>query len=100
MRPQILDKVIRFHMNVDPEGLELTADPELIEQVLINLLLNAIQAVQDQPEFCGGVQLNAPTEGPTEPRIGRSITLHSSLRVLLDRPSAHLHAMLCHIPGP
>ena len=26
-------------------SLEITADPELIEQVLINLLLNAIQAL-------------------------------------------------------
>ncbi len=48
MRAQIADKAIRFCSNVDPESLELTADPELIEQVLINLLLNAIQAVEDQ----------------------------------------------------
>ena len=48
MRVQIADKAIHFRMNVEPESLELTADPELIEQALINLLLNAIQAVQDQ----------------------------------------------------
>ena len=36
---------IHFNYNVDPESLELTADPELIEQVMINLLLNAIDAV-------------------------------------------------------
>ncbi|MEW6364027.1 MAG: ATP-binding protein [Acidobacteriota bacterium] len=36
---------IAFVSDVDPKSLELTADPELIEQVLINLLLNAVDAV-------------------------------------------------------
>ncbi|RKY66365.1 MAG: ATP-binding protein, partial [Candidatus Latescibacterota bacterium] len=44
MQAQMADRAIRFRTSVDPESLELTADPELIEQVLINLLLNAIQA--------------------------------------------------------
>jgi nitrogen fixation/metabolism regulation signal transduction histidine kinase len=35
-------------VQVEPQSLELTADPELIEQVLINLLLNALQAVNGQ----------------------------------------------------
>lgn len=39
---------VRFRSRVDPESLELTADPELVEQVLINLLLNALHGVQDQ----------------------------------------------------
>jgi len=40
-------------MSVDPETLELTADPDLMEQVLINLLLNAIHAVtgRDNPRI-------------------------------------------------
>ena len=47
MRPQIIEKGIHnCHINVDPVTLELTADPELIEQVLINLIMNAIQAVE------------------------------------------------------
>ncbi len=32
---------------VIPPGLELTADPELIEQVLLNLVINAVQALKD-----------------------------------------------------
>jgi len=32
---------------LDPETLDLTCDPALIEQVLINLLLNSIWAVKD-----------------------------------------------------
>jgi signal transduction histidine kinase len=48
MQANIKAKSIRFRKNVDPKTLELTADPELIEQVLINLLLNALQAVEGQ----------------------------------------------------
>jgi|WetSurSiteA1Bulk_404760.scaffolds.fasta_scaffold08767_2 two-component system, NtrC family, nitrogen regulation sensor histidine kinase NtrY len=36
---------ISFRWSVEPSTLELTADPDLMEQVLINLLLNAIHAV-------------------------------------------------------
>ena len=43
---QISGKKIDFHVTIEPETLELTADPELIEQVLLNLLMNAIFAVK------------------------------------------------------
>lgn len=46
MQVNIEKNSIRFKLNVDPETLELTADPELVEQVLINLMLNAFQAVE------------------------------------------------------
>lgn len=36
---------VSFSSRVEPVSLELTADPELIEQVLINLLRNAVEAV-------------------------------------------------------
>jgi len=49
--------VVQFRSSVDPESLELTADPELIEQVLINLLLNALHAVHDQPN--GEIRMEA-----------------------------------------
>ena len=38
---------ITMRTSVEPDDLELLADPELIEQVLINLVLNAIQAVEE-----------------------------------------------------
>lgn len=44
MQANIKEKGIRLKTAVDPKTLELTADPELIEQVLINLLLNALQS--------------------------------------------------------
>lgn len=36
--------------HVEPDGLEVTADPSLIEQVLINLVNNAVWALKDTPE--------------------------------------------------
>ncbi|NNF59591.1 MAG: ATP-binding protein [Rhodothermaceae bacterium] len=37
---------VTLETEVDPKGLELAADRELVEQVLINLLLNALQALE------------------------------------------------------
>ncbi|MBN1222127.1 MAG: ATP-binding protein [Candidatus Aminicenantes bacterium] len=50
MQANIKDKRIDFAAGVEPNTLELTADPELIEQVLINLLLNALQALENQDD--------------------------------------------------
>lgn len=40
---------ISFSYSIDPKSLELTADAKMIEQVLINLLLNSIEALRDTP---------------------------------------------------
>ena len=39
---------ITLTVSLEPEGLEVAADPDLIEQVLINLLLNALQALEEE----------------------------------------------------
>lgn len=49
MRPQIEARGIVFARSIEPETLSLTADPELVEQVLINLLKNAMEAVEGIP---------------------------------------------------
>ncbi len=49
LRAHVAEKAIDFRAVVKPESLELTADAELIEQVLINLLLNAIHALDGKP---------------------------------------------------
>lgn len=41
---------IAYRFDVQPASLEVTADPELIEQVLINLILNAIHAVKERAQ--------------------------------------------------
>lgn len=50
MRAQVAAKAIALTVNIAPESLEVTADPDLLEQVLINLLLNAIQAVEHRAD--------------------------------------------------
>lgn len=55
MKTQIGDNGIHFETSVDPESLELTADAEMVEQVLINLVLNSIDAVKYKHE--GKIQL-------------------------------------------
>jgi two-component system nitrogen regulation sensor histidine kinase NtrY len=61
MQANIKKKSIDFKANVEPQTLELTADPELIEQVLINLLLNALQSVEKKKE--PKIDLKAQMEG-------------------------------------
>lgn len=41
---------IRIETQVEPAALTVLADPNMIEQVLINLLKNAIEAIADQPD--------------------------------------------------
>lgn len=49
-RTELLNKNIDLQMRIDPEELDLTADQELIEQILINLVRNAMQAVDGWPD--------------------------------------------------
>ncbi len=50
MKSRLSDCGIHFQRTVEPETLELTADPNLMEQVMINLILNAIHAVTGRKE--------------------------------------------------
>ena len=57
MENKFKENGILIQWNVDPQTLEITADPGLIEQVLINLLFNAADALQGYREPL--VELNA-----------------------------------------
>lgn len=46
MLQQLKEKGIKFTRKVDPETLEVTADSEQIEQVIINLMINSIYALE------------------------------------------------------
>lgn len=47
MKHEIEQNHINYIQNVTPDNLIINADPELIQQVLINLIKNAIQALQE-----------------------------------------------------
>ena len=48
MSPKFDEKNINTTIKIFPKDLKILADPDLIDQVLINLLLNAIDAVSDE----------------------------------------------------
>jgi len=47
LSPKVAERQINCQYKVVPPELMLTADPDLIEQVLINLVINSIHAIQD-----------------------------------------------------
>jgi len=46
---QFKEKNILFTFSTDPANLEVTVDPDLIEQVIINLILNSFNALSNTP---------------------------------------------------
>ncbi len=57
LKAQMAGRDIVLISRVDPESLEVNADPRLMEQVLINLLQNALYAVRKREQ--GRIQLTA-----------------------------------------
>lgn len=57
LKKEILEKEINITIIVVPEMLEVTADEQLIEQVLINLVKNSIHALENVEK--GEIKLNA-----------------------------------------
>lgn len=53
MKGEFKKQEVAVHVNTDPETLTVLADPQLIEQVLINLTKNALRALKstDHPEI-------------------------------------------------
>ena len=77
MKDQFEADSINFQNQIDPESLEITADPALIEQVLINLCKNSAEALTGvtRPK----IKLKAVTDGLGNPVIkvidnGKGIT--------------------------
>jgi two-component system nitrogen regulation sensor histidine kinase NtrY len=74
---QFHEKGIAFSTSVIPNNLEITADPDLIEQVLINLVLNSIGALlnsaapqirlESEIDKSGGVLIHVIDNGPGIP---------------------------------
>jgi len=49
-KKELADRGVAINCSVEPENLFILADKTMIEQVLINLIKNAIQAFDDQPD--------------------------------------------------
>jgi two-component system nitrogen regulation sensor histidine kinase NtrY len=67
LKDQFEQGAIKFKKRIDPESLTITADPALIEQVLINLCKNSMEAVNGlvNPK----IKLKAGTDGRGNPVI-------------------------------
>lgn len=58
---------VELTIDIQPESLELDADPEMIEQILLNLLLNAVEALDGRPD--ARITLAASTDHNSRPII-------------------------------
>jgi two-component system nitrogen regulation sensor histidine kinase NtrY len=67
LKDQFEQSAVNFKKRIDPESLTITADPALIEQVLINLCKNSMEAVNGlvNPK----IKLKAGTDGRGNPVI-------------------------------
>ncbi len=63
LKPKMDKFGIQCNARVFPEDLMITADPDLIDQVVINLLLNAIDAVKDSMQPIISVTASFNTNG-------------------------------------
>jgi two-component system, NtrC family, nitrogen regulation sensor histidine kinase NtrY len=50
MEPKFKEQKINCRVHILPKDLKFTVDPDLIEQVLINLVINSVHALKDSPE--------------------------------------------------
>lgn len=50
MQPTLAQKNIQLHIAITDPNISLQADPNLLDQVMINLLVNAMDALKDTPE--------------------------------------------------
>jgi nitrogen fixation/metabolism regulation signal transduction histidine kinase len=67
LKDQFEQNAIKFKKRVDPESLTITADPALIEQVLINLCKNSMEAINGV--ISPKIKLKAGTDGRGNPVI-------------------------------
>lgn len=66
-RKELMEKSIHLTISVYPEDLTISADKNMIEQVIINLIKNAIQSFEDQAEK--NIELKASLNEKSRPVI-------------------------------
>jgi len=67
LRSELAERNIELRVRFPDQPLEIQADPELIEQILINLVRNAMEALSDQPN--GIIEMEALQPRPTRTLI-------------------------------
>ena len=116
VRSSVSENGIQLTSTVKPESLELKADPDLIEQVLLNLLMNSVQALEGrsdgrinlsaQLEEKGKITIRIEDNGPGIPReIEKKIFIPffttrdngSGIGLSLSRQILHLHHALISV---
>jgi two-component system, NtrC family, nitrogen regulation sensor histidine kinase NtrY len=65
MRDSFVKTGVVLTVSVEPEELEITVDPELLEQVLINLTQNAVQALENRKDGRINLQAGVDSHGRT-----------------------------------
>lgn len=63
LRTSLAEQRVALTVEVEPPTLEVAADEELVEQVLLNLLLNAMQALEGRPDARIGLRARIGDEG-------------------------------------
>jgi two-component system nitrogen regulation sensor histidine kinase NtrY len=70
LRAQSEDQALDVTVSVEPPDLTLTADPDLLDQLLINLALNALQALEEDPDTeQGRIDFRASVDRRSRPVI-------------------------------
>ncbi|WP_018478723.1 sensor histidine kinase [Pontibacter roseus] len=69
MQPTLAQKGIALDISLPEQELSLRVDPTLLDQVLINLLVNAMEAVKEQPESRITLSAYTSTDNKTVIRI-------------------------------
>lgn len=64
-RSELEEKQIQFQLSTPNEQIFIQADPTLLEQVIINLVKNAIEAVEEVASPAISIQIRRPLEGET-----------------------------------
>jgi len=66
-KKELSDNNIKISLSIEPQDMMISADKNMIEQVLINLIKNAMQSFSDQNDKC--IELKAYLDEKTRPVI-------------------------------
>jgi nitrogen fixation/metabolism regulation signal transduction histidine kinase len=69
-KKELIDNKVKIEISIEPDDLMISADKSMIEQVIINLVKNAIQSFSEQEEKI--IQLKAYLDEKTRPIISVS----------------------------